>query len=201
MNWSIIPEEQLHKQVVHMHCWITSTKSLKSPKSPQHNQMWGKCILFIECVWLYCMAFVLVNLLHDAVIWHFNTLQTPRFPTTPRIPWAIDSRPRSASLVFKAGIDATPFSQKFMSSDVRWPNSPHMCTICGKRFKRKQGLERHRTVHSGEKPHQCSICGKRFTQVGYMHKHIRNHNEHEETMLVPVQGESSLSAQQQLTMN
>lgn len=52
---------------------------------------------------------------------------------------------------------------------------PHMCRICGKTFKQRQGLIRHRTVHTGEKPHTCNLCGKHFTRTSTMYKHMKGH--------------------------
>ena len=36
------------------------------------------------------------------------------------------------------------------------------CKVCGRRFKRRRYLERHMTIHTGERPYKCSFCDKKF---------------------------------------
>ena len=36
------------------------------------------------------------------------------------------------------------------------------CKVCGTMFKRRRYLERHMSIHTGEKPFNCSFCGKKF---------------------------------------
>ncbi|KAI5746243.1 hypothetical protein M8J77_001420 [Diaphorina citri] len=50
---------------------------------------------------------------------------------------------------------------------------PHMCDLCGARFKKSSALKQHRPIHTGEK-HICPVCGRGFTQRGDMRKHQRN---------------------------
>lgn len=38
---------------------------------------------------------------------------------------------------------------------------PHACSVCRKRFKRKEHLERHFLSHSGERPYPCGFCNAR----------------------------------------
>ncbi|XP_067636610.1 zinc finger protein 665-like isoform X2 [Eurosta solidaginis] len=49
------------------------------------------------------------------------------------------------------------------------------CDMCGKHFKTKSVLNRHKRSHSGEKPHKCDICEMRFIQAQNLSHHMRTH--------------------------
>lgn len=50
--------------------------------------------------------------------------------------------------------------QKHMRShsDVK----PHICDVCGKKFRERSKLLIHNRIHSGSKPFECDFCGKSF---------------------------------------
>ena len=49
----------------------------------------------------------------------------------------------------------------------------HECKICNKKFKYKHYLTTHMKIHEGNKPYVCTFCGLRFAQNGNMLKHIK----------------------------
>lgn len=65
--------------------------------------------------------------------------------------------------------------------DVRF----HVCEECGRGFKTRSDLSKHRRVHSGEVPFQCPWpgCGRRFSINSNMHAHHRLHLAPEKEVL------------------
>ncbi|XP_048373881.1 zinc finger protein 570-like [Sphaerodactylus townsendi] len=50
------------------------------------------------------------------------------------------------------------------------------CLECGRAFKQRADLRRHRYVHTKEKPYACKLCDKRFGHPSNLHIHLRTHS-------------------------
>ena len=54
--------------------------------------------------------------------------------------------------------------------------SPFMCDICSKTFKRKEALDNHAIVHKDlPKDFKCVTCGAAFNSQQYLNRHISRH--------------------------
>ncbi|XP_026568254.1 gastrula zinc finger protein XlCGF7.1-like, partial [Pseudonaja textilis] len=49
------------------------------------------------------------------------------------------------------------------------------CPECEKSFKRKDHLQSHLIIHTGEKPYKCLECGKSFRHISNLYTHQRIH--------------------------
>ncbi|KAK3605441.1 hypothetical protein CHS0354_007524 [Potamilus streckersoni] len=62
--------------------------------------------------------------------------------------------------------------EKTIHTDKR----PHVCQVCGEKFKTKDVLERHTRRHNDTKHYMCEICGKGFTQISTLNYHKSVHS-------------------------
>lgn len=53
---------------------------------------------------------------------------------------------------------------------------PYACSVCGKSFTRKDSLQTHFYLHTGEKPYSCSICQSSFASRASLKFHMKNHS-------------------------
>ncbi|KAJ5875287.1 uncharacterized protein N7473_012634 [Penicillium subrubescens] len=49
------------------------------------------------------------------------------------------------------------------------------CNVCGKRYTKREHLQRHERIHSGDKPFTCPVCGRCFARQDVLNRHARVH--------------------------
>lgn len=59
------------------------------------------------------------------------------------------------------------------SSNANQPKN-HVCAECGRRFGRKEHLQRHEATHSSTRPFSCGVCGRGFNRKEHLRKHLQN---------------------------
>jgi len=53
---------------------------------------------------------------------------------------------------------------------------PHLCTVCDKRFTRKDGLNYHKARHTEGQLYSCTLCEKVFTSQQCLKIHMNVHS-------------------------
>ncbi|XP_061712278.1 zinc finger protein pita-like isoform X1 [Cydia pomonella] len=56
-----------------------------------------------------------------------------------------------------------------------YANRQHVCTICDRKFHKRNTLIRHQDVVHGNKQFSCEYCPQRFTSVSKLSRHVRAH--------------------------
>ena len=56
-------------------------------------------------------------------------------------------------------------------------NLNKLCSVCEKEFTSREGLNRHKSIHSGARPFSFSICFKSFRQGGHVTEHMQTHSD------------------------
>lgn len=51
-------------------------------------------------------------------------------------------------------------------------SGPHQCSVCLRRYKRREHLQRHSSSHTSERPYKCSSCGSAFQRADVLKRHI-----------------------------
>jgi len=51
------------------------------------------------------------------------------------------------------------------------------CKICEKQFTRKQRLQQHMFMHTGDHPFKCEVCKQGFSDASKMKKHMKSHDK------------------------
>lgn len=52
---------------------------------------------------------------------------------------------------------------------------PHICSICGRAFRRPKELERHAAIHSEARNYKCPFCTQEFRHQNVLHAHEKLH--------------------------
>ncbi|KAJ5124440.1 uncharacterized protein N7515_008265 [Penicillium bovifimosum] len=64
---------------------------------------------------------------------------------------------------------STPTEESFEA-----PESPrYECSICSKRYKRREHLFRHTSTHTSQRPYQCTSCDGAFQRADVLKRHLR----------------------------
>ncbi|KAJ9582982.1 hypothetical protein L9F63_022667 [Diploptera punctata] len=71
-----------------------------------------------------------------------------------------------------SGISGT---QTFYKDNTSVKPTFHICSECGRVFKKPSKLKSHLLVHTGEKPFKCEVCNRRFKSIYHLKTHCKIH--------------------------
>ena len=66
-------------------------------------------------------------------------------------------------------------SDRTLHAHLQYHTRQWQCELCKRCFVRKDMLERHMMVHSGDKPYMCHVCGKCFARETWLKQHMMVH--------------------------
>ncbi|KAM3874395.1 uncharacterized protein ACN63O_001370 [Diretmus argenteus] len=96
--------------------------------------------------------------------------------SSPTIPVKIKKKKASPGPIKCPSCEKT-FAQKcWFDRHYLSHSKPHLCSQCGKRFARPEGLVAHARRHTGEKIFKCSECGTGFAYKSTFNRHMRQHS-------------------------
>ena len=68
---------------------------------------------------------------------------------------------------------------------IHTDEKPFACLDCDKKFKHRISLNVHQRIHTGEKPFVCLDCDKQFNQSSSFHVHLRRFHTGEKSFVCP----------------
>ena len=71
------------------------------------------------------------------------------------------------------------YSLQTSTEPIKFGPGDYRCPYCDKKSEKKQHMQYHIRVHTGEQPFKCPYCPKKFTHKHNRSQHIRNIHTHD----------------------
>ena len=71
------------------------------------------------------------------------------------------------------------YSLQTSTEPIKFGPGDYRCPYCHKKSEKKQHMQYHIRVHTGEQPFKCPYCPKKFTHKHNRSQHIRNIHTHD----------------------